>query len=92
MVVMWWNLTVCTENSSTNTTNLLLCIQTFLCFCIAILGLFKHLQVAVSIENALVLLKAYQKNVDCKKKYGPEVSVKYVKCLGELAEVCASIN
>ena len=38
-----------------------------------------------------MLLKAYQKFVDCKKKYGPEVSVQYVKCLGELAVVCARL-
>lgn len=38
-----------------------------------------------------MLLRAYQKNVDCKKKYGPEVSVQYVKCLGELAVVCARL-
>jgi len=39
----------------------------------------------------LVFLKAYQKNVDYKKKYGPEVSVQYIKCLGELAVVCARL-
>jgi hypothetical protein len=43
----------------------------------------------VSRENSLVLLKAFQKNVDARKKYGPEVSVWYIKCLGELAVVCS---
>jgi hypothetical protein len=53
------------------------------------LGLFRHLQDTVSRENSLVLVKAFQKNVGARKKYGPEVSVRYIKCLGELAVVCA---
>jgi len=53
--------------------------------------MFRHLQGAESRKNSLVLLKAYQKKVDCKKKYGPEVTVQYVKCLGELAVVCARL-
>ena len=51
------------------------------------LDLFRHLQDGESRDNSLVLLKAYQKIVDC-KKYGPEVSVQYIKCLGVLAVVC----
>jgi hypothetical protein len=39
----------------------------------------------------LVFLKAYQKNVDCKKKYGPGVRVEDIKCMGGLAVVCARL-
>ncbi|KDR18216.1 Serine-protein kinase ATM [Zootermopsis nevadensis] len=50
-------------------------------------GVFRHAQDTGSRENSKVLLKAFQKNVNFKKKYGPEVSIHYIKCLGELAVV-----
>jgi hypothetical protein len=50
---------------------------------------FRHARDTNSRENSKVLLKAFKKNVDIKKKYGPEVSIGYIKCLGELAVVCA---
>jgi hypothetical protein len=78
-----------TEKSSTNLLVNYYFIQTFLCCPYFNLGLFRHLQDAVSRANSLVLLKAFQKNVDVRKKYGPEVSIRYIKCLGELAVVCA---
>lgn len=52
--------------------------------------MFRHARDTNSRENSKVLLKAFKKNVDIKKKkYGPEVSIGYIKCLGELAVVCA---
>jgi hypothetical protein len=59
----------------------------FLCSCLN-LDVFRHVRDRASRENSMVLLKAFQKNVDVKKKYGPEVSIQYIRCLGELAVVC----
>jgi hypothetical protein len=80
-------MTFCIVNSVTNFN----ChfIGPFICCPCYNLGVFRHAQDTVSRENSKVLLKAFQKNVDIKKKYGPEVSIQYIKCLGELAVVCA---
>jgi hypothetical protein len=52
------------------------------------LGVFRHIQDRPSRENSMVILKAFQKNLDVKKRYGPDVSIQYIRCLGELAAVC----
>jgi hypothetical protein len=87
MAVKWCSMTFCTEKSVTN----LNCysVGPFICYLCYNLGVFRHVRDTESRENSKVLLKAFQKNVDVKKKYGPEVSIQYIKCLGELAVVCA---
>ncbi|XP_069700137.1 serine-protein kinase ATM isoform X2 [Periplaneta americana] len=47
---------------------------------------FKHLKDTKSRENSVVILKAFQKRVNL-EKYGPDICIHYVRCLGELAKV-----
>ncbi|KAJ4433692.1 hypothetical protein ANN_16003 [Periplaneta americana] len=46
---------------------------------------FKHLKDTKSRENSVVILKAFQKRVNL-EKYGPDICIHYVRCLGELAK------